>query len=373
MKRSLLQLSTALRQLVQLSQTRRLAAKPLNPNKVKGKESQTKHFVDFRKVEVIGGDGGHGCVAFTSLPRKEWAGPDGGDGGNGGHVVFKASTNRKSLADLDPVIRAEGGVKGHARHCHGKNAEHLMVEVPVGTVVKDEDGKILSSLEASGEYFVAARGGAGGHGNNVFLSNENRAPAYAESGAQGQRRVLLVELKTMAHAGLIGFPNAGKSTLLRAISRARPKVASYPFTTLNPHVGMVMYDDFEQIAVADIPGLISGAHLNRGLGISFLRHIQRCTCLLYVLDLSVDEPWTQLHDLQFELDKYEEGLSRRPCAVVANKVDLPGANKNLQALQDQVTLPIFPVSARERVGIKPLLIHLRELYDTYAEKKGTGW
>ncbi|XP_046368129.2 mitochondrial ribosome-associated GTPase 2-like [Haliotis rufescens] len=373
MERSSLLLSTAIRQLVRLSQTRHLAAKPLKPSKAKGKESQVKHFVDFRRVEVIGGGGGHGCMALTSLHRKEWAGPDGGNGGNGGHVVFKASANRKSLIDLDPVIRADSGGKGHARNCHGKNAEHLMVEVPVGTVVKDEDGKTLSSLEASGEYYVAARGGAGGHGNHFFLSNENRAPAYAEAGAEGQRRVLLVELKTMAHAGLIGFPNAGKSTLLRAISRARPKVASYPFTTLNPHIGMVMYDDFEQIAVADIPGLISGAHLNRGLGISFLRHIQRCTCLLYVLDLSVDDPWTQLHDLQFELDQYEEGLSQRPCAIVANKIDLPQADENLRALRDHVTLPVFPVSARERVGIQQLLVHLRELYDTYAERKGTGW
>ncbi|KAL3859504.1 hypothetical protein ACJMK2_009722 [Sinanodonta woodiana] len=200
-----------------------------------------------------------------------------------------------------------------------------------------------------------------------------RAPAYAEMGAEGEKKTVYLELKTMAHAGLIGFPNAGKSTLLRAISRARPKVAAYPFTTLNPHVGMVVYDDFEQIAVADIPGLIPDAHKNRGLGIAFLRHIERCTCLLYVIDLSVDEPWIQLDSLKFELEQYKERLSKRPHAVIGNKIDLPNADKNLKELEERIDLPVFAVSAKKRLNIEPVLYHLRELYDKYSQKKGAGW
>ncbi|XP_041375708.1 mitochondrial ribosome-associated GTPase 2-like [Gigantopelta aegis] len=351
-----------------------LSAKPIKPHKAKAKSKEpSKIFVDFKKVHVKGGHGGNGFVSFSSLPGNEWAGPDGGNGGNGGHIIFKASTNYKSLSHLDIVITGENGVPGQSKNCYGKSAQHTNIGVPVGTVVRDETGDTLTSLEEVGDYFVAARGGAGGKGNHFFLSNENRAPSYAETGAEGQDRILLVELRTMAHAGLIGFPNAGKSTLLRAISRARPKVAAYPFTTLNPHVGMVMYDDFEQIAVADIPGLISGAHKNRGLGISFLRHIERCACLLYVIDLSLDKPWTQFEDLRFELECYKAGLSQRPHAIIGNKIDLPVAKSNLSLLQKHVDLPVFPISAEKMIGLDPLLIHLRQMYDKYAEKKGTGW
>nr|KAG5702886.1 hypothetical protein BaRGS_019105 [Batillaria attramentaria] len=327
-----------------------------------------KHFVDYKRLVVRGGSGGDGCMSFTSLYRKEFAGPDGGNGGNGGHVIFQASSNCKSLAHLKSVITAESGMKGATRMCHGRNAEHTYIEVPPGTIIRRESGESVGNLDKVGEICIVARGGAGGKGNYFFLTNENRAPAKAELGAKGQEERLRVELRTMAHAGLIGFPNAGKSTLLRAISRARPKVAAYPFTTLNPHVGIVEYDDYEQVAVADIPGLIKGAHQNRGLGISFLRHIQRCACLLYVLDLSTGEPWTQLQDLRFELEQYEPGLSQRPHAIVGNKVDVEGAQDVLAELQAHVDLPVFAVSAKYRTGIEPLLDHLRELYDKHAGK-----
>ncbi|KAK3581147.1 hypothetical protein CHS0354_024677 [Potamilus streckersoni] len=348
-------------------------AKPLKPHKPKAAGNQTEKFLDFKRVQISGGNGGDGMMCFSSLYKKEFAGPDGGDGGNGGHVIVSASRSKKSLNHVPSIIKAEDGEKGKSKNCYGKNAEHIYIEVPVGTVIKDEFQQDIASLDSEGNYVVVARGGAGGKGNRFFLSNEVRAPAYAEMGAEGEKKTVYLELKTMAHAGLIGFPNAGKSTLLRAISRARPKVAAYPFTTLNPHVGMVVYDDFEQIAVADIPGLIPDAHKNRGLGIAFLRHIERCTCLLYVIDLSVDDPWIQLDSLKFELEQYKEGLSRRPHAVIGNKIDLPNAEKNLKELEERIDLPVFAVSAKNKLNIEPVLYHIRELYDKYSQKKGAGW
>ena len=344
-------------------------AHPLKPHKVKSKIDRKTHFADFKKVRVIGGSGGHGMMCFTSEKFKEWNGPDGGDGGCGGHVIFKGSKDRKSLNHVPAIMSGYNGVKGMSKNCHGKNAEHQYIEVPLGTIVRNSEGQMLSSLNEEHEYYIAARGGAGGRGNKFFLSNECRAPAKAELGAQGENRLLLLELRLMANAGLIGFPNAGKSTLLRAISRARPKVAAYPFTTLNPHVGMVIYDDHEQIAVADIPGLIKDAHKNRGLGISFLRHIERCACLLYVIDLSHSEPWTQLSDLKYELEQYKPGLSSRPHAVIGNKMDLPEAKENLRQLELEIKLPVYPISAMHRTGIESLLIHLRYMYDKYGDKK----
>ncbi|XP_045194088.2 mitochondrial ribosome-associated GTPase 2-like [Mercenaria mercenaria] len=342
---------------------RRYTARPIKPRKAKAEGSTTEHFVDFKKVQVLGGRGGNGCISFHSEPRKEFGGPDGGNGGHGGHVIITCTRNKNSLGHLKSVIKAESGINGRNSDRHGKNAEHFYNEVPIGTVVRDEEGKELSSLDCEREYYIAARGGAGGKGNKNFASSEDTTPRYAEEGAPGEDRVLYLELKTMAHAGLIGFPNAGKSTLLRAISRARPKVAPYPFTTLHPHVGIVEYDDFEQVAVADIPGLIPDAHKNRGLGISFLRHIERCVCLLFVIDLSVDEPWMQLDHLKFELEQYKAGLSERPHAVIGNKMDLEISKKNFIELQKRTDMPLFPVSAEKRLNLKPLLMHLRKMYD----------
>ncbi|KAK3799136.1 hypothetical protein RRG08_051411 [Elysia crispata] len=372
-------------------------ARHVKPKKSKGVSLRKKgHFVDYVEVEVCGGKGGNGMLSFLSLPHREWAGPDGGDGGHGGHVIFQVSHNIKSLSHLRRLEKADSGVNGKTKQRHGKNAEHRFIEVPKGTVIKTENGSFLASLDKEGDIFIAARGGAGGKGNHFFLSNENRAPAVAEVGAEGQVRVVKIELKTMAHFGLIGFPNAGKSTLLRAISRARPAVSAYPFTTLNPHVGMVLYDDHEQIAVADIPGLIPGAHLNKGLGMDFLRHIERCLCLVYVLDLGLGSqigeqqqqleispsssptPFDQLTKLRYELEQYQPGLSRRPSLLLANKVDLPGAERKVEELQAKLKeergkdkledqhrsiLKVYGVSAKRAIGIDELLHELRVIYD----------
>lgn len=331
----------------------------------------TRHFVDHRNVKLIAGAGGKGACSFHSEPRKEWGGPDGGNGGNGGNVIIKVNRQIKSLAQVAPVYNAEDGESGGNKNCYGRNASTTYIAVPVGTIVK-ELGKPVADLSQHGQEYVAVYGGTGGKGNRFFLSNENRAPLTATPGESGQERDLQLELRTMAHAGLVGFPNAGKSSLLRAISNAKPAVAAYPFTTLNPHVGIVQYRDHEQVAVADIPGIIRGAHLNRGLGISFLRHIERCRFLLFVLDLASPEPWTQLQHLRYELDQYEPGLSHRPQAIVANKMDLPGAKSNLEALRSHVNQRVIPVSALTGQNTEELILHLRELYDGYLLVESSG-
>ncbi|XP_036389735.1 mitochondrial ribosome-associated GTPase 2 [Megalops cyprinoides] len=326
----------------------------------------TRYFVDHRRVTVVAGSGGKGASTFHSEPRKEWGGPDGGNGGDGGNIVIKVDRQVKSLSLVAPVYRGEDGEPGGSKNCYGRNAHTTYIRVPAGTIVK-ENGKIVVDLSHHNQEYIAAYGGAGGKGNRFFLSNENRAPVKATPGEQGQERVVHLELQTLAHAGLVGFPNAGKSSLLRAISNAKPAVAAYPFTTLNPHVGVVQYRDHEQVAVADIPGIIRGAHLNRGLGISFLRHIERCRFLLFVLDASAPEPWAQLQDLRFELEQYEPGLSERPQAIVANKIDLPEARENLATLRDRVTQRVIPVSALTGHNVEELILHLRELYDGYLQ------
>nr|XP_033818497.1 mitochondrial ribosome-associated GTPase 2 [Geotrypetes seraphini] len=330
------------------------------------KKKLTRYFVDQRRISVIGGNGGSGASCFHSEPRKEFGGPDGGDGGNGGHVILKVDTQIKSLSVVRSVYRGMDGASGGSKNCFGCNGENRYIKVPVGTLVT-EDGMVVADLSQPEDEYIAALGGNGGKGNRFFLTNENRAPVTATMGEKGQERTLQLELKTMAHAGMVGFPNAGKSSLLRIISRAKPAVAPYPFTTLNPHVGIIQYQDYEQLAVADIPGIIRGAHQNRGLGFAFLRHIERCRFLMFVLDLSVSEPWTQLQDLKYELEQYEEGLSRRPCFIVGNKIDLPQSRVNLPLLRERVDEKVIAMSALTGHNVEELILYLRELYDKYID------
>ncbi|XP_025194797.1 mitochondrial ribosome-associated GTPase 2 [Melanaphis sacchari] len=339
-------------------------AAPLRSTKKKSDRAPPKHLVDVKTVRAIGGRGGDGRVSFMKLFGNENAGPDGGDGGNGGHVVFRASESVSGLGHVAVELRASAGERGYNKDCHGKCAQHEYVDVPVGTVIKDCDGRVVGDLCRPGVMFVAARGGAGGHGNRYFATDTEQAPEVAELGGAGEALRYTLELSSIADFGLLGFPNAGKSTLLRAITRARPKVAPYPFTTLQPHVGVIQYDDQESVAVADLPGLIEDSHRDRGLGISFLRHVQRCTALLLVVDLSAPEPWTYVDVLRHEVRCFSAPVLDRPQLIVANKVDVDGARDNLAELRRR--LPddeIVDISAKHGINLERLLKHMKRVYD----------
>nr|XP_050848427.1 mitochondrial ribosome-associated GTPase 2 [Vespula vulgaris]XP_050848428.1 mitochondrial ribosome-associated GTPase 2 [Vespula vulgaris] len=336
--------------------------------KPKTSGNATQYFVDLKQIRVMGGKGGDGNISFLQLWKNDHAGPDGGDGGHGGHVIFQVSSNVKDLKHIKSVLKAEDGEDGSCKNCYGKNASHNIIPVPVGTIIRNIKGTILADLDQDNSMFIAARGGAGGHGNTFFTSDTQQSPKICEYGADGEDLQYVLEVRSMAHVGLIGLPNAGKSTLLRAISRARPKVASYPFTTLKPHVGIIPYDDYEQVTVADLPGLIADSHKNKGLGITFLKHAERCAILLFVIDLSLDEPWQALEILRYEINQFNKNLNNRSFIVIANKMDLPEAKENLRLLKEKIDMPIIPISAKVGINISTLLKEIRILYDELKEK-----
>ena len=350
-------------------------------------------FVDQIRVHAIAGDGGKGCVSFRREKFVPRGGPNGGDGGDGGDIVLITDSHTDNLVSLyyEPIIRAKKGGFGQGKDKHGKSAPHHYVKVPAGTLVyrlpdafkpmvpdpedfddaprekpklQAEDCELLADLTELGQEYVLCKGGRGGKGNTHFKSSLNRAPRQFTHGEPGEEGWFLVELRTIAFAGLVGFPNAGKSTLLGRLSSAHPKVAPYPFTTLNPVVGVVGFDDFKRLTVADIPGLIDGASENKGLGHEFLRHIVRCRLLLFVVDMAGSEgrdPAADFKTLRAELDLYDPTLSQRPWAVVANKMDLEGAAENLKHFKRAVRkAPIIPISADRDEGIAAVKDFLRE-------------
>ena len=311
-------------------------------------------FVDKTEITVKSGDGGNGCCSFRREKYMPKGGPDGGDGGNGGSVWMEATSDEQSLASFmyQTAYRAANGPGGKGSDCHGKNADDITLKVPLGTLVTDlETGEPIADLATPGQRVLVAAGGRGGRGNARFLSNFNRAPRQCEYGKPGEEKRLKLELKTISDVGLVGFPNAGKSTLLGAISAAKPKVASYPFTTLNPVVGVVEYPDYSRVLIADIPGLIEGAHDNVGLGHAFLKHIERTDILAFVLDMAGTDgrsPLDDLECLQQELELYMSGLSKRPAVIIANKMDMPVAEENLELLREKLAstpIEIIPVTA----------------------------
>nr|XP_032836146.1 mitochondrial ribosome-associated GTPase 2 [Petromyzon marinus]XP_032836147.1 mitochondrial ribosome-associated GTPase 2 [Petromyzon marinus]XP_032836148.1 mitochondrial ribosome-associated GTPase 2 [Petromyzon marinus]XP_032836149.1 mitochondrial ribosome-associated GTPase 2 [Petromyzon marinus]XP_032836150.1 mitochondrial ribosome-associated GTPase 2 [Petromyzon marinus]XP_032836151.1 mitochondrial ribosome-associated GTPase 2 [Petromyzon marinus] len=339
-------------------------------------------FVDERTVKVSGGRGGDGMCAFHSEPRKEFGGPDGGNGGRGGDVIMVADRMVRSLSGVSRLYRGHDGTSGASDKCFGRNGKDKFLHVPVGTVVR-EAGSLVADLNEQGEEVVVARGGVGGRGNHSFLTNDNRAPTTAEKGTEGEERTLKLEIRTMAHFGLVGFPNAGKSSLLRALTNARPAVGDYPFTTLHPHVGIVEYRDYTQIAVADIPGIVVGAHVGRGLGLSFLRHVERCRALLCVVDLSAAAPARRLFELRRELALHEPSLALAPHAVVGAKLDLPGARDALTRLADELAADeeggggggaaaaavVVGVSAKTGENVGRLAAFLRREFDGAEEEE----
>src|SRR6266540_865101 len=329
-------------------------------------------FVDRVKVFVQAGKGGRGCVSFRREKFVPKGGPDGGDGGRGGDVILRGDRHVDNLANLfyEPIIKAKNGAHGKGKKMTGRAGENKIVKVPVGTIVwqADEDKRPTSNSEQSaipivdlihdGQEFVLCRGGAGGKGNVHFKSSRNRAPRQYTEGEEGDEGYFLLELRTIADAGLLGYPNAGKSTLLRKISAARPKVAAYPFTTLHPIVGVIEFLGYRRATIADIPGLIEGAHRGLGLGHEFLRHITRCGILVFVIDVAGSEgrnPVEDLQNLRREIDLYDPALSSRSWLIVANKMDLPDAKKNLEAVRERFPrIKILPTSAAKGEGMDAL-------------------
>jgi GTPase len=329
-------------------------------------------FVDRVKVFAQAGTGGRGSVSFRREKFVPKGGPDGGDGGRGGNVILRADRHVDNLANLfyEPLIKAKNGGHGMGKKMSGRAGADKIVKVPVGTVVwpakeekhptstSEQSAIPLVDLARDEQEFALCRGGAGGKGNVHFKSSRNRAPRQYTEGEEGEQGHFLLELRTIADAGLVGYPNAGKSTLLRKISAARPKVAAYPFTTLHPIVGVIEFPGYRRATVADIPGLIEGAHRGVGLGHEFLRHITRCRVLIFVVDVAGSEgrnPVEDLQNLRREIDLYDSTLSSRTWFVVANKMDLPGAKKNLKTLQERFPkLQILPTSAAKGEGIDDL-------------------
>lgn len=318
-------------------------------------------FVDEAKIFVKAGDGGKGCVSFRREKFIPRGGPNGGDGGKGGDVILVASKRLHSLLDFKfrQHFRAKNGGHGKGQDKHGKNGTPVFIYLPVGTIIRDtQTGEILTDLIEDGQSHIAARGGAGGLGNAHFATSTCRAPRHAQPGLPGEEHELLLVLKLLADVGLVGAPNAGKSTLLSKLTSARPKIADYPFTTLTPNLGVVSLPDFPLFVLADIPGLIEGAHVGSGLGTQFLRHIERTRLLLHVIDASLGpegafEIWTKI---SAELDSYSKSLSDKPQIIALNKIDLIAAEE-LDAVRTafkEAGFDVLSISAEKGVGIEDL-------------------
>ncbi len=385
-------------------------------------------FVDRIRVLAQAGNGGRGCVSFRREKFVPRGGPDGGDGGRGGDIILRADVHTDNLANLfyEPIIKAKSGEHGIGKQMHGRGAQAKVVNVPIGTVVyraqpptkrtddefgdeakpappaetpvpiwrRDDKGEaslwidesradqpakptiagaeeIVVDLAHDGQEFVLCRGGRGGKGNVHFKSSRNRAPTQYTDGEEGEHGYFLLELRTIADAALVGYPNAGKSTLLGKLSAAHPKVAPYPFTTLRPSVGVLELGDYRRATVADIPGLIEGAHRNVGLGHDFLRHITRCRFLLFVVDIAGSEgrhPIEDLQSLRREIDLYDRRLSQRPWCIIANKMDLPASAENLELVRARFSsVTVVPVSAERNEGVAELKEQLAKWIESSVE------
>lgn len=327
-------------------------------------------FIDRAKIYLKGGDGGNGVSSFLREKHMPHGGPDGGDGGSGGNIVFVVDEGLRTLLDFRyrQHFRAPRGRHGQGKKRHGKNAPDLEVKVPPGTAVYNADTEeLIADLTRPGEKAVIARGGRGGRGNARFVTSTRKAPRLAEKGEPGEEITVVLELKSIADVGLVGFPNAGKSTFLSKVSAARPKIDSYPFTTLSPNLGQVQAAAGKNFIIADIPGIIEGAHKGAGLGLRFLRHIERTKVLLFILDAAGTEgrdPMDDLKTLQNELASYSKKIFQRPQIIAANKIDLPEGKENLIKIKEKLTsYPVFGISAVTGEGIQELLYHISDLLD----------
>lgn len=321
-------------------------------------------FIDEAKIRIAGGRGGNGCMAFRREKFVPRGGPSGGDGGDGGSVFLESALHENTLLKFryNPEFKAERGRHGEGSNCHGRSGEDLVIPVPVGTVVFDETagGACVWDFTAAGQRFLAARGGRGGRGNARFATSVNQAPRRADPGESGAEAVLKLELKLLADVGLVGFPNTGKSTLISRLSAARPRIADYPFTTLEPQLGVVAMDHERSFVMADIPGLIEGAHRGRGLGDRFLRHIERTRVLLHLVDAAATTTRDPVEDYRIilgELRSFNPALAAKPMLVAASRIDAGGDGSRVETLREfcqSQNLPLLEISAVTGEGIEAL-------------------
>ena len=321
-------------------------------------------FVDEVKIYIRAGHGGSGCVSFRREKFVPKGGPDGGDGGKGGDVIFRATESHHTLLDLKykQHQNAKNGGHGSGNNRTGKSAEDLVIPVPVGTVIKNfETGEEMADLSEKDQTFIAARGGIGGKGNAHFKTSTHQTPRFAQEGMEGAEFTLKLELKLLADVGIIGFPNAGKSTFISRVSAARPKIADYPFTTLTPHLGVVQYSGTKSFVIADIPGLISGAHEGLGMGDKFLKHVERTSVLLHIIDISVEphtSAWSNFTAINQELERYKPEMIAKPQVVALNKIDLPDVKERAKkevVLFKKKGIILHPFSAVTGEGLKEIL------------------
>lgn len=329
---------------------------------------KTPSFIDEAKIYVAGGKGGNGCVSFRREKNVSRGGPDGGTGGKGGDVILKGNEGLRTLLDykFNKHFKAENGEHGKGRQRDGKNGEDLILEVPPGTIAKAEEGKIIGEILKDGQELVVARGGRGGKGNAQFATSTRRAPKFAEKGEPGESFRIVLELRLLADVGLVGFPNAGKSTLISLVSRAKPKIADYPFTTLAPNLGVVKVAEEKTFVMCDLPGIIEEASKGKGLGTRFLKHISRAAILLFVIDLIDPErkPIEAFENLKKEVSQFDKNLLERPFVVAGNKIDVKEARDKAEEIKNyfkEKKIPFFAISAVTGEGVKELLFALEEL------------
>jgi len=330
-------------------------------------------FVDLVKMELQAGKGGDGIVAYRRELKVERGGPFGGSGGNGGSIIFVGDEGLSTLLDLkyQKVLKGNEGEKGRNKGMTGANAEHTYIRVPVGTVVYDDDtDRVIADIVAHKQEVVIAKGGRGGRGNMAFATGIMKCPDFCEKGEPGEKRYIRCELKILADCGLVGFPSVGKSTLISAVSAARPKIAAYHFTTIVPNLGMVSVGDGRSFVMADLPGIIEGAHQGAGLGLQFLRHIERCRVIVHVIDMAATDgrdPYEDYVTINKELESYKMNLSKRPMIVVANKMDQEDASIYLEEFKSKVDVPVIPISAYTKDNLNELLYKIADTLDVTDE------
>lgn len=330
-------------------------------------------FVDLVKMELQAGKGGDGIVAYRRELKVERGGPFGGTGGNGGSIIFVGDEGLSTLLDLkyQKVLKGNEGEKGRNKGMTGANAEHTYIRVPVGTIVYDDDtNQVIGDIVSHKQEVVVAKGGRGGRGNMAFATGVMKCPDFCEKGEPGEKRYIRCELKILADCGLVGFPSVGKSTLISAVSAARPKIAAYHFTTIVPNLGMVSVGDGRSFVMADLPGIIEGAHQGAGLGLQFLRHIERCRVIVHIIDMAATDgrdPYEDYLIINKELESYKMNLSKRPMIVVANKMDQEDAEFYLEEFKKKVDVPVIPISAYTKENLNELLYKIADTLDVTDE------